>query len=192
MSVVSGSKQIGTVGTTLPLPIIVKAKDAAGNSVPGASVSFADGSTGTFAPNPAITDINGQATSSYTLPTVAKSLTVTAAVGSVSVKCSEQSVPGAATALNIVQGNNQSAHVNTKLAKSLIVSVTDPYGNGISGLTVPFTDNGAGGTFSTTMPVTNTSGQATVTYTTPGQTGTVTITATYSTLTPAVFSETVN
>ena len=192
MSVVSGSKQIGTVGTTLPLPIIVKAKDAAGNSVPGASVSFADGSTGTFAPNPAITDINGQATSSYTLPTVAKSLTVTAAVGSVSVKCSEQSVPGAATALNIVQGNNQSAHVNTKLAKSLIVSVTDPYGNGISGLTVPFTDNGAGGTFSTTVPVTNTSGQATVTYTTPGQTGTVTITATYSTLTPAVFSETVN
>ncbi len=192
MSVVSGSKQIGTVGTTLPLPLVIKTKDAAGNLVPGASVSFTDGTVGTFSPNPAITGSNGQATASYTLPTVAKSLTVTASVGSVSVKCSEQSTPGPATALNLIQGNNQTAHVNNKLQKALIVSVTDQYGNGISGLTVNFTDNGAGGTFSTTAPVTNANGQATVTYTTPPQTGTVTITATYSTLTPVVFTETVN
>jgi hypothetical protein len=192
MSVVSGSKQIGTVGTTLPLPLVIKAKDAAGNLVPGASVSFTDGSGGTFTPNPAITGSNGQATATYTLPTVAKSYTVTASVGSVNVKCSEQANPGAATALNIIQGNNQTAHVNTTLPQALIVSVTDKYGNGIAGLTVTFTDNGAGGIFSTTTPVTNKSGQATVTYTTPPQTGTVTITASYSTLTPAVFTETVN
>lgn len=192
MSVVSGSKQIGTVGTTLPLPIVIKAKDAAGNLVSGASVSFTDGFSGTFIPNPAITGSNGQASSSYTLPTVAKSYTVTASVASVSTKCIEQANAGAATALNIVQGNNQKAHVNTKLGKSLIVSVTDKYGNGIPGLTVNFTDNGAGGIFSTTTPITNNSGQATVTYTTPSQTGTVTITASYSTLTPAVFTETVN
>ena len=97
---------------------------------------------------------------------MAKSLTVTASVGSVSVKCSEQSTPGPATALNLVQGNNQTAHVNNRLQKALIVSVTDQYGNGISGLTVTFTDNGAGGTFSTTVPVTKYLGQATVTYTT--------------------------
>jgi hypothetical protein len=192
MSFVSGSKQIGTVGTTLPLPLVIKAKDAAGNLVTGASVSFTDGNGGRFSPNPAITGSNGQATTSYTLPTVAKSLTVTASVGSVSVKASFQSTPGPATAMKIVQGNNQTAHVNTKLAKALIVSVGDQYNNGIAGLTVTFTDNGAGGTFSTTMPVTNNMGQATVTYTTPSHTGTVTITASYSTLTPAVFTETVN
>src|SRR5438270_3622517 len=192
MSVVSGSKQIGTVGTTLPLPIVIKAKDAFGNLVPGTSVSFTDGVGGSFSPNPAVTASNGQASTSYTLPTVAKSLTVTASVGSVSVKCAEQANAGAATAMKLIQGNNQTAHVNTKLPKSLIVSVTDQYGNGIPGLTVPFTDNGAGGIFSTSTPVTNNQGQATVTYTTPPQTGTVTITASYSTLTPIVFTETVN
>ncbi len=51
--------------------------------VTGATVAFTDGSGGTFSPNPAITDSTGQATTSYTLPTVAKSLTVTASVGSV-------------------------------------------------------------------------------------------------------------
>ncbi len=192
MSFVSGSKQIGTVGTTLPLPLIVRAKDAVGNLVTGASVSLTDGAGGTFSPNPAITDSTGQATTTYTLPTVAQSLTVTASVGSVTVKASEQATAGAATAFSLVQGNNQSAHVNTKLAKALIVSVTDKYGNGISGLTVNFTDNGAGGTFSTTTPITNNHGQASVTYITPGQTGTVTINATYSTFAPVIFTETVN
>jgi hypothetical protein len=190
---VSGSKQIGTVGTTLPLPLIVRAKDSVGNLVTGASVSFTDGvGGGTFSPNPAITDSTGQATVTYTLPTVAQSLTVTASVGSVSVKASEQAIAGAATAFSLVQGNNQSAHVNTKLQKALIVSVTDKYGNGIPSLTVNFTDNGAGGIFSTTTPITNNHGQASVTYTTPGTTGTVTIDATYSTFVPVVFTETVN
>jgi len=123
---------------------------------------------------------------------VAKSLTVVAAAGSVKVNVSEQATAGPATAVSVVTGNNQTAHVNTKLPKSLVVGVSDQYGNGIPGLTVTFTDNGAGGTFSTTTPVTNAHGQATVTYTTPSQTGTVTINATYSTLPSAVFTETVN
>lgn len=192
LSVVSGAKQVGTVGTTLPLPIVIRAKDAIGNIVPGASVAFTDGSGGTFSPNPAITDSTGQASTSYTLPTVAKSLTVTASVGSVKVTAVEQANAGPATAMTIVQGNNQSAHVDTKLAKALIVSITDQYQNGIPGLTVTFTDNGAGGIFSTTTPITNNHGQASVTYTTPANTGTVHITATYSTLPPAQFTETVN
>ena len=74
----------------------------------------------------------------------------------------------------------------------MIVSVTDQYGNGLSGLTVNFTDNGAGGTFSNASPVTGATGQVSVTYTTPSVTGTVTIDATYGTLSPAVFTETVD
>jgi hypothetical protein len=192
LTVVSGGKQIGTVGTTLPLPIVLKAKDSLGKVVVGASIAFSDaGLGGTFSPNPAITGSNGQASTTYTLPTVAKSITVTGSNGSVSVRVTEQAVPGPATAINIIQGNNQTAHPNNKLAKALIVSVTDQYGNGISGLTVNFTDNGAGGTFSTTTPITNAAGKATVIYTTPAQTGTVTITASYSSLTPVNFTETV-
>lgn len=192
LSIVSGGKQVGMVGTTLPLPLVFKAKDATGAVVTGASISFSDGFGGTFFPNPAVTGSNGQATTSYTLPTVAKALTVTASVGTVIVRASEQSTAGPATTMKTLQGNNQAAHINNRLAKALILSVTDQYGNGIAGLTVNFTDNGAGGTLSNSKPVTNASGQVSVAYTTPSHTGIITITASYSTLVPAVFTETVN
>lgn len=193
LSVVSGGKQVGVVGTTLTNPLVVKAKDAVGNVVPGATITFTDNATqhGTFTPPSPITGSNGQVSTSYTLPTVAKFLTVTASCGNVSVNISEQSLPASPALLVNIQGDNQTAHPNNKLAKALIVQVTDQYANGISGLTVSFTDNGAGGALSTNNPVTNTAGKATVTYTTPGQTGTVTITASYSSLTPVNFTETV-
>ncbi len=188
---VSGSKQIGVVGTTLPNPIVVRAKDMEGNLVSGASISFMDGVGGTFNPNPGITGTNGETSTMYTLPTVAKALTVTAMNGSVSLKVTENSVPAAPALVNIIQGNNQTANPDNKLPKTLIVSVTDQYGNGISGLTVNFTDNGAGGSFSNSAPVTGTTGRVTVTYTTGSQAGTVTIDASYGSLSPAVFTETV-
>jgi Fe-S cluster assembly iron-binding protein IscA len=192
ITVVSGGKQVGTVGTTLPLPITVKAKNSSGVIVVGAPITFADsGLNGTFSPNPAITGSNGQASTTFTLPTSAKTMTVTATDSPATVNITEQSVAGPATALTIVQGNNQSAHPNTIFAKKLIVLLADKYGNGISGVTVTFTDNSAGGTFSTTMPVTTSNGQASVSYTAGPNTGTVTINASTSTLGPAIFTETV-
>jgi hypothetical protein len=147
---------------------------------------------GTFSPNPAITGSNGEASTSYTLPTKAQSTTVTASDGSVKVTASEKSVAAAASKITIVSGNNQSANPNTLLPSMLIVSVTDQYGNAVTGYTVTFTDNGAGGTFSTTTPITNSFGQASVSYTTGSTAGTVTITA-GSTQTGSVnFTETVN
>lgn len=192
ISTISGAKQTGSVGTTLPNPIVVKAKDALGNLEVGAQISFSDGYNGTFSPNPGITGTNGEATVTYTLPTVAKTLAVSATNGSVKDSITEASTAGSPALVNIIQGNNQTAHVKNKLPKTLIVSVTDQYGNGLPGLTVNFTDNGAGGTFSNPSPVTGTTGQVTVTYTTGTNEGTVTIDATYSTLSPAVFTETVD
>jgi hypothetical protein len=189
---VSGGKQSGTVGTTLPLPIVMKAKNASGNVVSGAPITFSDGGLGgTFSPNPATTGSNGQASTTYTLPTVAKTITVKGADGSISVNATETSVAGPATTLAIVSGNNQSGNPGTKLAKKLVVSVTDQYANPISGVTVTFNDNGAGGTFSTKTPVTGTNGQASVTYTLGTKVQTVTISASTSTLGPVNFTETV-
>jgi hypothetical protein len=193
LGVVSGGKQVGTVGTTLPAPIVMKAKNASGAVVAGAPITFSDGGLGgTFTPNPAITGSNGQASTSYTLPKLAKSIVVTGTNGSVSATVSEQSVAGPATTLAIVSGNNQSANPNTLLPNKLIVSVTDQYGNGVSGVTVTFTDNGAGGTFSSKTAVTTASGQASVSYTTSSNAGKVTISASTSTLGPVKFTETVN
>ncbi|HTW31406.1 MAG TPA: Ig-like domain-containing protein, partial [Candidatus Sulfotelmatobacter sp.] len=190
--VVSGSKQRGTVGTTLPEPLAVRAKNAAGKSVAGASISFSDGGLGgTFSPNPAITASNGEATTSYTLPTKVKTITVTASDGSVSATLTESSLVGPAADFTIVAGNDQVANPDKTLPKKLVVLLTDEYGNPISNATVNFTDNGAGGTFSSTNPVTTSFGEASVSYTTGSTAGAVTITATTGSLTPLEFSETV-
>lgn len=192
ITVVSGNKQTGTVGTTLPLPIVLKAKNSAGKAVAGVAITYSDGGVGgTFSPNPAITGSNGETSVTFTLPTVAKLIVVNGANGSVFVNTDETSVAGPPAEFKVVSGNNQSANPDTKLAKPLIVSVADSYGNPISGVTVNFTDNGAGGTFGTPNPVTGTTGDAQTTYTTGSKAGTVTISATTSTLGPANFTETV-
>jgi len=191
LTVVSGGKQSGTVGSNLPLPIVIKAKNSSGGAVAGVSITFSDGATGSFSPNPAVTGTNGQASTTYTLPKVPKVYTVTASYGSVSVRVTESALIGPPTSFNAVGGNNQTAHINTTLPKQLVVKLTDQYNNAISGATITFTDNGAGGTFSSTTPVTNTFGQASVTYTTGPTTGTVTINASTPGVNSVTFKESV-
>jgi len=192
LTVVSGTKQKGTVGTTLPAPIVVSVKDPHGNAVSGTSVNFTTGTFGgTFTPTSATTNSLGQASSYYTLPTKASMLTLGANITGHSVNISEQSVAASPASLNYVSGNNQSAQPNTLLQKPLVVSLKDRYGNLISGATVNFTDNGAHGTLSSSSVITTANGQASVTYITPSQSGNVTITASVSGLTPVNFTETV-
>jgi hypothetical protein len=93
MGLSSGGKQTGTVGTTLPLPIVFVARNASGQAVAGATITFNDGGAGgTFSVTSAVTNSAGQVSTSYTLPTVAKSITITAACGSITAKASEKSV----------------------------------------------------------------------------------------------------
>ncbi len=188
----SGGKQTATVGTTLPLPIVFVAKNASGQTVAGATITFSDGGAGgSFSVNSAVTNSSGQASTTYTLPTVAKSITITGASGTITATASEKGIAGPAANFTIVSGNNQSANQKTTLGSKLVVSVADQYNNPISGATVTFTDNGAGGTFSTTTPKTGSNGQASVSYTTGSTSGTVTITATTGSLAPVNFTETV-
>jgi hypothetical protein len=192
VTVVSGQKQSGTVGSTLPLPIVLKAKNASGKAVSGAPITFSDsGLGGTFSPNPAITGTNGQASTTFTLPTAAKTFAVNGADGSAFANVTETSVADPASILEIVSGNNQQGQPSKALLNKLVVKVTDQYQNPITGVTVTFTDNGAGGTFSTTEPVTGTNGEASVTYTCGTKAGKVTISATTSTLGPVNFTVTV-
>jgi hypothetical protein len=192
VTLVSGGSQTGTVAKMLSAPIVVKVTDSYGNVVPGISVSFSAGSFGgTFSSNPVTTDSLGRASVSYTLPTKAGYITITASTGSLSKNITEHAVAGSPSAVNIVSGNNQSAKPNTLLPKSLSVSVKDQYGNAVAGSTVSFSDNGAGGTFSSTTAITNASGQASVQYTTPPQSGTVTINGSVLGLPSVAFTETV-
>jgi hypothetical protein len=183
IALVSGNQQTGTVGTVLPAPLVVKLKDSFGNAVNGASVTFADGTTGgTFAPNPAISSSTGQASTVFTLPTAAHSgFAVTVTSGSATpLTLHETSVAGAPASETISGGNKQTGTHGTPLPKPLIVLVADQYGNPVSGVTVAFSDGGAGGSFLNATPITNSVGQASATYTLPPTAGTYSITATVS------------
>ena len=185
ITTVTGFNQSGIVGTTLPNPIIAKVKDAYGNIVTNAPVTFADsGLNGTFQPNPVLSGSNGQASTSFTLPTTAKaSFSVTASSGSATpATFPETAVAGAPASMTISGGNKQTGTHGTQLSKALQVGVKDQCGNAVPNVTVSFSDNGAGGTFSNSAPLTNGGGQAGTYYTLPGIPGTWTITATLGSL----------
>jgi|HubBroStandDraft_1064217.scaffolds.fasta_scaffold00001_176 hypothetical protein len=180
ISVISGSTQSGTVGTTLPLPLVVMAKDSFGNKVSGAPVTFSDSYGGSFSPNPASTGSNGEASTAFTLPTSTHTgFAVTASSGAATVATlHENSVAGAPATEAISTGNKQTAAPGTQLPKALVVVVKDQYGNKVPGVTVTFSDGGAGGSFLNSTPITNSAGQASASYTLPPAAGTYTITAT--------------
>ena len=178
---VSGFGQSGPVGTALPAALVAKVKDTYGNVVMNAQVTFADaGLNGTFQPNPATTGANGQASTNFTLPTVAKTnFAVTPSSGSATAAVfHETSMAGSPASATTSGGNKQSGTRGTQLPIALQVSVKDQYGNGVPNVTVNFSDNGAGGLFSPSSPVTGSQGTASTLYTLPGVPGTWTITAT--------------
>jgi hypothetical protein len=187
-----GVGQYGTAGTTLPIPYAVALRDAHGNGIVGQQITFTDnGAGGTFSANSVITGAAGAASVTYTLPTKAQYIILNANYGALTAASAEHSVAGPASTASPTSGNHQNVKVGTKLA-ILVVSVTDQYGNPISGSTVTFSDNGAGGSFSSTTAVTNVVGKANVTYTAPSTPQTVTINGAVSGLSPAVFTETVH
>ena len=67
LTATGGNNQTGTVRHQTADVFDVTATNE-GTAVSGVSVAFADGSNGTFSPDPAVTNSSGVATTSYTLP----------------------------------------------------------------------------------------------------------------------------
>src|SRR4051794_34522147 len=81
LSVVAGSNQSATVGSTLPTALTVEVTTAQGAPVAGRTVSFAVTSgSGTVAPTAATTDADGRASTQLTLGTTVGTVRVTASV----------------------------------------------------------------------------------------------------------------
>jgi protocatechuate 3,4-dioxygenase beta subunit len=189
-----GANQNATVGNPLPEPITCTVKDAAGNPVTGASVSFSDnGAGGTFATNPILTNSLGKISEGYTTGTKSGTVKITITVSGVTpLTISEKNAAGPAANISVINGNNQSSAPGTTLPTALEVQVTDQYSNPVSGVTVSFSDGGAGGTFSASSVNTNGVGEASTYYTLPSTAETITITASANALSPAQFTETSN
>jgi hypothetical protein len=166
--------QSATVRTTFATALQVLVIDAAGAPVQGAQVTFSaptSGPSGTFANSPiaiVFTDATGNATAPFRANTIAGSYTVNATTpgvaGAVSFNLTNRA--GFPTRITATAGTPQSATILTAFQTALQVTVTDSYGNPVSGLLVRYSapTSGASGAFSgspTATVTTNASGIAT-------------------------------
>src|SRR5206468_12339858 len=100
---------------------------------------------------------------SWKLASTAGANTLTASTtGASDVTFHATGTPDGATTISTAGGDSQSATVNTNVATSPSVLVTDQYGNGVSGVAVTFNAASGGGSATGTSAVTDSSGLAAV------------------------------
>jgi alpha-tubulin suppressor-like RCC1 family protein len=179
LNVVSGNNQSATVDTSFANPLVVKVTDKYGNNVSGVSISFSAGLgggargyfTGGGTTYTAVSNASGLVTSTtFIANKVAGSYNLTASGlgGTPVTNFSLTNTAGAAANLGVVSGGGQSAAINTAFSNPLVASVTDQYGNLVSGVNVTFTAPASGASLifagtspTTTIATTGSNGQAT-------------------------------
>lgn len=184
LELVSGGDQSGGVELQLENEIKIIVKDQNGNPFRNADVSFSV-NEGSVSPSTGQTNINGNATTSWTLGSTAGSqtLTITAykADGTTPLTGSPLSVNATAnekeaSTIELEDGDNQEGTANTVLQRSIKVRVKDQYGIVIEGTTVNF--EVSEGSVSHTSKISDNVGLAQVDWTLGATEGTQTLTIT--------------
>jgi hypothetical protein len=168
---ISGDAQTGVVGDTLADSIVVEQRDSRGHPVPGGvgskvansvinfTVATGGGSVATAMVTPSA---DGRGATQWVLGTAAgeQTMTATTAVATVTaLTFTATAAVGAADTLAMVSGNNQTGAVGTVLTDSLVVRVSDQYGNPVAGSTVTFSTSD-GGSMSPALTVSGVDGHA--------------------------------
>jgi hypothetical protein len=197
IAVTGGSGQSTVVNTGFSNPLSVMVKDAGGNVVSGATVTFAapaSGASATFSSTTATTNSSGIATVTAVANTIAGSYNVSAAVTGVpalAIFYYFANTPGPPATISVNAGSNQHALTGAAFPTPLSPIVKDQYGNPTPGALVTFAapSPGPSATLSNTTATTNASGIASVTATANMTPGPYAVTATVSgASTPATFS----
>jgi uncharacterized protein YbbK (DUF523 family) len=192
----AGTPQTATVNTAFATSLAATVKDAFGNPVAGATVTFtapASGASGTFAGgvNTATTNAQGVATAPvFTANTAAGVYTVTAKVGTLTTSpgFALTNLAGSAAAIAATGGTPQTAKINTAFATNLAATVLDTFGNAVAGVVVTFNApaSGASGTFAAGVNTATTNSQGVAiaaVFTANSKAGAYTVTATAGALT---------
>jgi adhesin/invasin len=182
VTITGGNAQTATVATTLAAPIQVQAANPyTGQPDIGATVNFSDGGKGgSFNPASAVTDANGNASTTYTVPQKAGIYTLTiSGSGFGNVTTTATATPGPAIKIIAYGGARQTAAAGSSLANPVIAQAQDIYRNGVSGVTVNFTAN-KGAVPNPSSVVTDANGLARTTLQLPTTVSTVTVTASSS------------
>jgi hypothetical protein len=154
----SGDGQRGRVGRALAKPVRVRVTDAAGNPVPNVDVTLAP-SAGALADSSIATDSAGRATIQWTLGRAPGAHVLTVRAAGVERALEVQAPATVGPAANVAFADAPaSGTVGKALASSLVVQVTDEFGNPVSDATVLF--GAKSGRASPTRVVTDAKGEA--------------------------------
>ncbi|HET9294201.1 MAG TPA: Ig-like domain repeat protein [Gemmatimonadales bacterium] len=161
-----GDNQTGPVASPLPDSVVVRVTDSKDRPVVGARIAFVPTvGDGDALPDTSETDADGRAGARWILGETAGAQRIEARVvgggvdGPLVRAFNATAVAGAADTVFLVSGNGQSGTVGSALADSLVVRVTDAYGNVVSGSNVTWAPTG-GGSVSPAGTTTGTNGQA--------------------------------
>jgi hypothetical protein len=201
LNITGGVGQTATVGTSLTYPIQIQANDPySGQPDAGVTLTFSDGCSksgsktcGTFNPPSAVTDANGNASTTYTLPEKAGTYTLTISGTSSGVTFANATTTATATAaaathMIVFNGSKQTGDEGTTLPSPLRAQAQDAYGNGVSGVTINFAANN-GAIPSSPSVVSGANGLAGVTLQLPNTVCTVTVTVSSTGFKNVVFTE---
>ena len=149
VAVVAGQAQQGVVGDAVQDSLIIKVTDFEGRPVAGQPIGTNLKNGGQIEAAAPRTDDNGRLAFHWVLGTQAGTQTVEIGVGdstgiSHPAVFTATAVPDAANGLQRAGGNGQVAEAGQLLPAMLAVTVTDQYGNGVSGIKVIW-NPGAGG-----------------------------------------------
>jgi hypothetical protein len=179
-----GTPQSAMVGTAFVEPLEVRVTDAAGDPVPGVTVTFAapaSGASATLSSDTVTTDIDGSASVIATANTVAGAYAVTASIGGVDTPASFSltNLAGPAATTSAAAGTPQTTAINTSFPLPLTVFVADAFGNAAAGVDVAFAVPGIGAsaTLSASDVVTDANGLAQVDATANAQVGSYQVSA---------------
>jgi hypothetical protein len=160
---VSGDDQIAPGGFPVAEDLVVRLEDDNGNGIGGRQITWVVPSgSGSVTPVTATTNVNGLATTRWTLPSAVGGYTVSAVFSGLDpVTFSATATADVPTAIELVSGNGQSAPVGSAVPNLLVVRVTDASDNPVANVGVTWTAVGSG-TVSEINTATDASGLASV------------------------------
>ncbi len=180
---VSGDQQTGTVGQVLAQPLVAKVTSSSGAGVAGVTVTWQlTAGGGALSTGSVPTDSQGRASVHVTLGTSSGSnnTIVTASVAGLigsPVTFTASTTAGPVSQLAAVAGSLQTGTVGQAVPESLVVEVTDQFGNPVNGAIVTWAVTAGGGSVSATSVATGALGRSAVAWTLGSLVGTQRATA---------------
>jgi hypothetical protein len=197
VNITGGGAQTATVGTALATPIQVQvANPYNGQADIGVTVNFSDGckksgatTCGAFNPASVVTDSNGNASTTYTVPEKSGIYTLTiSGTGFGTVTTTATATAAAAVKIIAYGGSKQTGAAGSALPNPLNAQAQDVYKNGVPGVTINFTSN-KGGVPNPASVVTGANGLAGTYLTLPDVPATLNVTASSTGLKNITFIE---